>query len=574
MHPEAKESMRTLQVVMVGGEALPESLLRQTQDVTTARIFNMYGPTETTVWSTVQELTQHERVRVGTPIANTQVYILDGQLQPVPDLVAGDLWIGGKGLASGYDKRPELTAEKFKANPFRSGERMFKTGDLARWLPNGEIEVLGRMDDQIKVRGYRVELGEIEQALLAHPAIREAVVVQDRSAEQENHSLCAYWVGQQTLSVSELRNHLLARLPEYMVPSHFITLSEMPLTPNGKVNRRMLPKPDPSRPLLEVEYTVPATEVEMQVSRIWEEVLHRSGLGIHDNFFELGGNSVLLIQMNVRLQQIYPGKISVADCFAYPTIARLSGFLEQQQGEQAWTDAEQERYERQEQYWRLYLAESLSFIPWNEAMRTDGGAEGQATFTFTLPADLLTTLQKAVWSQDFALTDLLLAVYTYVLSQMTGQSELVLLIGEGHLLPHKQFIHHGQSSFLASQLTGESLYPLRVRLTENDDFSALCIEVAGHRQKAKETNLYPIPVMLPNGTGNANPSVFLPCVFLNHTPAGQEVTRQFDWVLHMDVRAEQVRFLCEYQAGKLKKTWAEQMMKAYVHVLHKIADLL
>ncbi|ODB56712.1 non-ribosomal peptide synthetase [Paenibacillus polymyxa] len=574
MHPEAKESMRTLQVVMVGGEALPEPLLRQTQEMTTARIFNMYGPTETTVWSTVQELTQHERVTVGTPIANTQVYILDGQLQPVADLVAGDLWIGGKGLASGYDKRPELTSEKFKANPFRSGERMFKTGDLARWLPNGEIEVLGRMDDQIKVRGYRVELGEIEQALLAHPAIREAVVVQDRSDEQENHSLCAYWVGQQTLSVSELRNHLLARLPEYMVPSHFITLSEMPLTPNGKVNRRMLPKPDPSRPLLEVEYTVPATEVEMQVSRIWEEVLHRSGLGIHDNFFELGGNSVLLIQMNVRLQQIYPGKISVADCFAYPTIARLSGFLEQQQGEQAWTDAEQERYERQEQYWRLYLAESLSFIPWNKAMRTDGGAEGQATFTFTLPADLLTTLQKAVWSQDFALTDLLLAVYTYVLSQMTGQSELVLLIGEGHPLPHKQFIHHGQSSFLASQLTGESLYPLRVRLTENDDFSALCIEVAGHRQKAKETDLYPIPVMLPNGTGNANPSVFLPCVFLNHTPAGHEVTRQFDWVLHMDVRAEQVRFLCEYQAGKLKKTWAEQMMKAYVHVLRKIADLL
>lgn len=166
---------------------------------------------------------------------------------------------------------------------------MFKTGDLARWLPNGEIEVLGRMDDQIKVRGYRVELGEIEQALLAHPAIREAVVVQDRSDDQEHRTLCAYWVGQQTLSVSELRNHLLVRLPEYMIPSHFISMSEMPLTPNGKISRRMLPKPDHSRPLLEVEYKVPATEVEMQVSRIWEEVLHRSGLGIHDNFFELGG---------------------------------------------------------------------------------------------------------------------------------------------------------------------------------------------------------------------------------------------------------------------------------------------
>ncbi|MGP0576050.1 condensation domain-containing protein [Paenibacillus peoriae] len=258
-------------------------------------------------------------------------------------------------------------------------------------------------------------------------------------------------------------------------------------------------------------------------------------------------------------------------------MARLSDFLEQQQGEQTWTDAEKERYERQEQYWRHYLAEPLSFIPWNEAMRADGGTrgvEGQATFTFTLPTDLLSVLQKAVWSQDFALTDLLLAVYTYVLSQMTGQSELVLHIGEGHPLPHKQFIHHGQSAFSPSQLTGESLYPLRVRLTENDDFSVLCLEVASHRQKAKETDLYPIPAMLPNRTGNANPSAFLPCVFLNHTPAGHEVTRKFDWVLHMDVRAEQVRFLCEYQAGKLKKTWAEQMMKAYVHVLHKIADLL
>ncbi|MFW9332519.1 non-ribosomal peptide synthetase [Paenibacillus polymyxa] len=575
MHPAAQEGLHTLQIMMVGGEALPQSLLRQTQDMTTARIFNMYGPTETTVWSTVQELTQQERVTVGTPITNTQVYILDGQLQPVPDLVAGDLWIGGKGLSAGYDKRPELTAEKFQANPFRSGERMFKTGDLARWLHHSELEVLGRMDDQVKVRGYRVELGEIEQALLAHPGVREAVVIQDKSDEQGSGPLCAYWIGEQTLSVSELRNHLLVRLPEYMIPSHFIMLSEMPLTPNGKINRRMLPKPDHNRPLLEVEYASPATEVELQVSRIWEEVLHRSELGIHDNFFELGGNSVLLIQMNVRLQQIYPGKINVADCFAYPTIARLSDFLEQQQKEQVWTDAEQERYERQERYWRRYLVEPLPSILWNEAMRADGGADGQATFTFTLPADLLSVLQKAAWRQDFALSDLLLAVYTYVLSQMTGQSELIVLIGEGHPYPNKKpSMQREPSVYTAVQPTGESLYPLRVRLMENDDFSVLCKKVASHRQKAKETDLYPIPVMLPNGAGNADPSAFHPCVFLNHTPAGHEVTQQLDWVIYMDVRAEQVRFLCEYQAGKLNKTWAEQLMKAYVHVLHKIADLL
>lgn len=278
--------------------------------------------------------------------------------------------------------------------------------------------------------------------------------------------------------------------------------------------------------------------------------------------------------MNARLQKIYPGKINVADCFAYPTIARLSDFLEQQQKEQAWTDAEQERYERQEHYWRRYLVEPLPSIPWNEAMRAAGGADGQATFTFTLPTDLLTVLQKAVWRQDFALSDLLLAVYTYVLSQMTGQPELIVLIGEGHLYPNKPSMQREPSVYTAVQPTGESLYPLRVRLMENDDFSVLCKEVASHRQKAKETDLYPIPVMLPNGAGNADPSAFHPCVFLNHTPAGHEVTQQLDWVIYMDVRAEQVRFLCEYQAGKLNKTWAEQLMKAYVHVLHKIADLL
>ncbi|KAF6564405.1 MULTISPECIES: amino acid adenylation domain-containing protein, partial [unclassified Paenibacillus] len=231
-HEAGSRALQSVKAIMVGGEALPSKLLAALQAINGPRIYNMYGPTETTVWSAVQELTHAQEINIGRPIANTQIYIMNanGELQPVG--VPGELCIAGEGLARGYWKREELTAEKFVNNPFAGGkaghERMYRTGDLARWMPDGNIEYLGRMDHQVKIRGYRIELGEIESQLLQVESVREAVIMA-RADETDQKQLVAYYVASQELGAGELRHELGQELPSYMMPSYFIWLEQMPL---------------------------------------------------------------------------------------------------------------------------------------------------------------------------------------------------------------------------------------------------------------------------------------------------------------------------------------------------------
>ncbi|OMD34668.1 hypothetical protein BSK56_33490, partial [Paenibacillus borealis] len=229
--------------ILVGGEAWTDDLLADLQSKSKAALFNMYGPTETTIWSAVREATVDQTVTVGGPIANTQLYIVSDNRQLQPIGVAGELCIAGDGLARGYFNRPELTAEKFVDNPFEPGTRMYRTGDLARWLPDGNLEYLGRIDHQVKIRGYRIECGEIEAQLMAHAQIREAVVMACED-EQGQAYLCAYLVSDESVPVPELRAHLAAQLPDYMIPSYFVELEKLPLNSNGKVDRKALPAPD------------------------------------------------------------------------------------------------------------------------------------------------------------------------------------------------------------------------------------------------------------------------------------------------------------------------------------------
>ena len=245
---------------LVGGEALPRELATQLFD-RCGELWNMYGPTETTIWSTISRVTNiEEPILIGRPIANTTVYILDKHLRPVPIGVPGELHIGGEGLAHGYLNRDTLTREKFIPNPFGSipGERIYKTGDLARYRPDGRIECLGRLDHQVKVRGYRIELGEIETALADHPAVNKNVVVarEDKPGEKR---LVAYIVPEKdtTISPSEIRAHLKRTLPDYMIPSAFVAMDELPLTPNGKINRLALPIPDNGQLEDSREYVAP-----------------------------------------------------------------------------------------------------------------------------------------------------------------------------------------------------------------------------------------------------------------------------------------------------------------------------
>ncbi|MEH2407392.1 non-ribosomal peptide synthetase [Nostoc sp.] len=315
------------------GEALPRDLANQLLPKG-ACLWNLYGPTETTIWSTgYKVIAGNKAIGIGCPLANTHIYILDSHLQPVPIGISGELYIGGEGLARGYLNRPDLTAEKFISNPFSPNpkSRLYKTGDLARYLPDGHIEYLGRIDYQVKLRGFRIELGEIETALLQHPEVKEGVVIIREDTPNENN-LVGYIVaetGQDSLQViSQLRRFLKQQLPDFMVPTIFMALEAMPLTPNGKVDRKALPKPDASRLELEANYVAPRTPIEQQITDIWTQVLNVKQVGIYDNFFELGGYSLLGIQVVSRLRQALQVEILMSNLFELPTVADLAERVE------------------------------------------------------------------------------------------------------------------------------------------------------------------------------------------------------------------------------------------------------
>ena len=318
--------------ILCGGEALPWELASQLRARSTS-LWNLYGPTETTIWSSIYQVESEESlIFIGRPIANTQIYILDSHLQPVPIGVPGELHISGAGLARGYLNRPQLTLEKFIPNPFstQTHSRLYKTGDLARYLPDGNIEYLGRIDNQVKIRGFRIELGEIEAILSQHPSVNSVVVtaIVDTHGDQ---CLVAYIVPQLSTAptISELRQFLRTKLPEYMVPQAIVMLESLPLTPNGKVDRRALPTPDTNNLSVQADF-VPALDiVEHKLTEIWAEVLNVYPVGVKDNFFDLGGNSLLAMQLMARIEQQFNKNLPLATLFQNPIIKQLATILRQ-----------------------------------------------------------------------------------------------------------------------------------------------------------------------------------------------------------------------------------------------------
>ncbi|MBW4685858.1 MAG: amino acid adenylation domain-containing protein [Komarekiella atlantica HA4396-MV6] len=316
--------------ILCGGEALSGHLANQLL-ARCACLWNMYGPTETTIWSAASQVEIDSTiVAISRAIANTQLYILDQYSQLVPVGVAGELHIGGDGLARGYFNRPDLTAEKFIPNPFsKKAARLYKTGDLARYLPNGEIEYIGRIDHQVKLRGFRIELGEIEAVISQYQGVREAVVVV-RNDSLDSKCLVAYVIPQieQTLIISELRSFLESKLPNYMLPGAFVILEALPLTPNGKVDRKALPALDSVRPEFE-DFVAPQTLVEKQLAIIWMQILGLEKIGINDNFFELGGHSLLATQVISRINQIFDIELPLRQIFELSTIAKIAKSIEE-----------------------------------------------------------------------------------------------------------------------------------------------------------------------------------------------------------------------------------------------------
>ncbi|HET6975219.1 MAG TPA: amino acid adenylation domain-containing protein [Pyrinomonadaceae bacterium] len=317
--------------VLCTGEALDRVLADQLLG-RCGELWNLYGPTETTIFSGVVRVTDNAGpVPIGPPLANSRFYVVDQFMNPVPIGIYGELLIGGTGLAHGYLRRPDLTAEKFIPDPFGSepGARLYRTGDLVRYFEDGKLEFGGRLDHQVKVRGFRIELGEVEAALSRHASVRAAAVVA-REAQPGEQRLIAYLVGNERLPTpGEWRTFLIQRLPEYMIPSVFVSLEELPLLPNGKVNRRALPAPDPSRPELRKAFVAPENPTQARLVEIWMNVLGVDRVGIHDDFFELGGDSILATRLVSRIRRVFEVELQLRQLFWKSTVFELAAAIEE-----------------------------------------------------------------------------------------------------------------------------------------------------------------------------------------------------------------------------------------------------
>ncbi len=336
--PESLRALAMLKKIFVGGEALPPALVSALRESFSGELYNMYGPTETTVWSTVHPVErQSASIPIGKPIANTQVYVLDSRMQLAPPGAVGQLWIGGEGVVRGYWNRPELTAERFVRDPFREGGRLYKTGDVARFLPDGNLEYIGRADFQVKIRGFRIELGEIEAALEHQPGVAQAVVAarEDRGGDKR---LAAYIVPKpgERVNTEALRSALEAALPNYMVPSHFIGLEKLPLTANGKIDRNALSAlGNQAAARAEKTFEEPVGEFEQALAKSWADALGLKRVSRHDNFFHLGGHSLAALKIAFKCRQEFQLEFPLQMFVQYPVLSEQAGRIEEMLLEQA-----------------------------------------------------------------------------------------------------------------------------------------------------------------------------------------------------------------------------------------------
>ena len=332
MVEENVAALRGVRQLLAGGDVLSVPHVKKAiEQLPGCQLINGYGPTENTTFTCCHRILNADRrsIPIGRPIANTQAYILDSNLRPVPIGVPGELFAGGDGLALGYLNQPQLTAEKFISNPFSNdaNAKLYRTGDLTRWLPDGTIEFLGRVDTQIKIRGFRIELSEIETVLNNHPAVRDCAVVAQQNGSDKK--LVAYFVTENSATVSptELRENLRKTLPDYMVPAAFVPLPKLPLNANGKVDRKALPKPDELQLSSGKKFTAPRDDIETNLVKIWEEVLNVKPIGTDDHFFELGGHSLLAIRLISKIEKVFEKKIPVTAIFQSPSVAQLAEVL-------------------------------------------------------------------------------------------------------------------------------------------------------------------------------------------------------------------------------------------------------
>lgn len=530
-----KSGLASLRRVFASGEALGVRQVGKFNQLLYegfgSTLNNLYGPTEATVDVSYFDCSPGENldvIPIGKPIDNIKLYVLDGEGTLAPVGIPGELCIAGDGVGRGYLNRPELTAERFVRDPFFPGNRMYRTGDLARWMEDGNIEYLGRMDHQVKIRGFRIELGEIEKCLSVFEGIKECVVLAKEDALGDKY-LAAYYVSVEEIPVSGLMAHLAKDLPDYMIPGVYVHLKEMPLSSNGKVNRKALPEPDNNRPVLEVEYMEPVTEAEKNLVSVWKEILKLELIGINDNFFELGGNSLKLIQAHSRIDQIYPGKTNVVDLFSYPTISKLSGFIEQ--GEDTAGNA---------------VDIAVLEFP-TEYFVEEGESNEDSVLGFSVGEETAEELSAISQNNGTGLPDILLASYIYLFSEISEKQQVTV-----------QVWSDADSRYRSVDLD----------LGVIEDFGGLFKATADKTADTGGNNSYFLRDAGRIRAVKARNSI-VPLFSGKGSPAG-DYMKISDIFLKFEEQKGQLHFSCEYNASRLKAEKIRELMQAYVKLIKLI----
>ncbi|WP_256756844.1 non-ribosomal peptide synthetase [Cohnella sp. WQ 127256] len=517
--------------VIFGGEALKPSMLGSwKQRYPDTKLVNMYGITETTVHVTYKEMTDVEISsnvsRIGQPIPTLNTYILDGNLKLLPVGVAGELYVGGKGVARGYLNRPELTEQKFIANPYRPGETLYRSGDLVRMSTDGELEYMGRIDHQVKVRGFRIELGEIEHGLQQHPHIREAVVLAKDDAAGEK-ALWGYVAVKEELPIAELRKHLSATLPDYMIPSFYVQMEKLPLTVNGKIDRNALLRLEAER-RTSASNAAPRNELERKISEIWQDVLSLDSVGAHDNFFDVGGHSLLLLRLHSLLEQDYPGVVKVTDLFTYPTIHALAAFIEAETASDSALGTMR----------HVELPESFFANRQGQPQRT--------SLTFQLDSRMTSDAKRMAEDAQGDLDSVLAGAYLYLFAQLTKKAEQTI-----YVMARDQTVH-----VVDIDLSGQQ-----------EAFALVCSvqqHLVGMRAGNEDVSVTkPLNAIPPSPESGIYPLFYK----YGRSGASANMDEAFDIALSFFEENDRITLLCSYDERKLRKEKMKEFCQGYVKMV-------
>ncbi len=530
--------LKTLRMVVLAGERADSELIGLSRKIAgEILLINEYGPTENSITTTSLIGMKPDNVGViGRPVADNKIFILDKRNRFVPEGVPGELCITGSSLSRGYLNNPELTSEKFVENPFadKSGssycQYMYKTGDIARWLSDGNIEYLGRKDFQVKIRGYRVELEEIEDTILKLGNSKQTVVL-DREDKSGNRYICAYVVSDEKMDWEEMRESLSRKLPHYMVPSRFIQLENLPLTQNGKLDRKALPDPDDTSDTGAL-YKAPENETEKILAEIWSGVLNIEKIGIHNNFFDLGGNSMLLMQVNSRIEKHFPGCINITDLFEHTTICKLAKFIESKKIKKD-------------------NAAVIKYVTFPEGYFSRDVQESSNTnLRFEVSGQIFNRLKEISMKEKVELNLVMLSLYITLLAKITQKNRVIL-----HTAIDKK----------------EHVYSVEVDIEEVEDFSEL-VQLIDSYTKSMKGTCYTLDDILRMGVRKSDTDVLLMFCENGLLTASRGLLDVYDVVLESNDEENRICFTCEYDAGRLKGDMIEHLMSSYLKLAGVMVD--